>query len=173
MGLSGSRLQGQLWGFVFLFFALHLVYTLEVWKHPVLDVSHGSTWVIRGQRWITGLLVHTWRSLLCPYKRWFPRKWRIGKAPWLFFFFFFKIKPKSKHLEKKFEIHSKVLKTRGRLWSYLWTGLICNPRTNNPILQLSGLLLQRPQILLMCIWLFNRWNLPLEKARPASTVQIS
>lgn len=77
---------------------------------------------------------HT-KSWLCPYKRCFPRKWRIRKALWLFF----KLKPKSNHLEKKFKIHYKVLRRRGRLC--LWTGLIplCNPSTNNPISQFSGL----------------------------------
>lgn len=89
--------------FLLFFFALPLFYILEAWKHPVLDVSRVSTRVIRREGQITGLLVHTQRSLLCPYKRCFPRKWRIGKA-------FFKIKPKSNHLEKKFKIHSKVLK---------------------------------------------------------------
>lgn len=96
------------------------------------------------------------KILAMPIQKMVSKKMKDRKGTMAFFFFFFKIKPKSKHLEKKFKIHSKVLKTRGRLWSYLWTGLICNPRTNNPILQLSGLLLQRPQILVMCIWLFNR-----------------
>ena len=72
-----KKVHGTLWEqvaktavrvFLFFFFALLLVYILEAWKHPVLDVSHVSTQVTRGQGQITGLLVHAQRSLLCPYK---------------------------------------------------------------------------------------------------------
>jgi len=152
--------------FLLFFFALQLVYIREAWKSPVS--CHVSTRVVRGHRQITDPLVHAQRSLLCPYKRCFPRKCRIGKAPW----FFSKKKPKSNHLEKKSKIHSKVLKTR--LWSCLWTGFIslCDPTTSNPISQRSGLSPQRPHTLLMCIWLFTGRNLPREKAGPASTLQI-
>lgn len=42
-GFTGSRLQGQLEGFLLFFFALHLVWVLAARKHPTLDVGHAHT----------------------------------------------------------------------------------------------------------------------------------
>lgn len=108
--LSGTRLQGRMRGFFGFLFALHLVYILEARKHPGLGVRHVSTRVMRGQGQITDLLVHT-QILVTPVQKVLSEKMKDRKGtvpsppP--------KINPKSNHLEKKFQIHSKVLKTRG------------------------------------------------------------